>query len=1167
MTLRDKLKFWILLSNYIQLVVNGSSPLSLQDAYTEAGEDSLKYVKAFGGTETRNVPEGYQELEYIQGSSGSQYINTGIVPTSAMSYYVKVAALTQTTGSFAAFGARTTNGGNDGVGFFVGSGSNTRIDSFFFTATGAEYRWQLSNVNTAGDVYEVTFKNSLQEIIKNGTSIGTKQYTPTTTCDIAMWLGSMNNAGSQQAGDWSYRLYRFKVDGICDMIPAKRLVDDSIGMWDKVRKQFYTNAGTGTFTAGNAVTDPTPARPLDIWCNNGAVKAIHPLEYLESTGTQYIDTGIVPTSNTKITATVSLSTTQSKCIMGCRDSAYANYFTFATGSSNALLVNFNNSADLSVYRASYSPYSMNTIYKLENSKTARRICDANGTVLAENIIACPDVFNATKSIYLFDSNGQNAPMSGKIYSAKIYENGTLVRDFIPALDSQNIPCMYDKAEGKCYYNAGTGQFIAPYLPADYQQVEYIQGYSADSTSDPTIKASYIDTGLVLPFNANMYFKGQLVDISSYSWMAFGQRPSNAYAGQETFVSAASITTAWCGSTADNRWTITDAATKGGIYEYILNNGLMEIKKDGVSLGTNTFANVTAPTLNFWLNSRNNQGSVGTNAAPAVGRIYRFTVAGTCDMIPVKKISTGEYGMYDLIRQQWFANAGSGTFTCGADYTELEYIESTGTQYINTGLTVNQDTEVETEWQRTDITKAGFLYGIIRTGNTQVISAYLNTTNSVAWRFSSSSVNPVDNGFLDTDWHHTIQNKNGVTADGVLKAYSDMVNFQTTEVLPIFCRYNVSTSEFVNGATVSMKYYTIRQSGTVVFNGIAAKRNSDGVIGMFDTVSKTFFTNAGTGTFTAGAEKPVTPVAIPYTVDGTVEKVGIHSADNVNLFNGVFEQGVVFNGNFSNTTIRIRTPKPLTFAAGTYTISCASDYEMLFQLNGTSENAWYQAKTFTLAATDKLMICVRNKATPSGDILPTEPVNVQIEAGSTATAYSPYYDGGLATCENLFGMTDFIDEHEILAGGVTLKLGLIILTGRESGWIDYADQHQMYQLMLPDSLMDNIAHEIASTHFTTSTESLANMPNHSAKIGDKAGYTEGFLMIKDTDFNGLVQWKAWLASQYNAGTPVTLIYPLATAESKSVAGQTLTVAAGNNTAEIKEASIDGLSLEVKYIKEC
>lgn len=32
------------------------------------------------------------------------------------------------------------------------------------------------------------------------------------------------------------------------------VVDNVIGMWDKVNKQFYTNGGTGTFTKGSDVT-------------------------------------------------------------------------------------------------------------------------------------------------------------------------------------------------------------------------------------------------------------------------------------------------------------------------------------------------------------------------------------------------------------------------------------------------------------------------------------------------------------------------------------------------------------------------------------------------------------------------------------------------------------------------------------------------------------------------------------------------------------------------------------------------------------------------------------------------------------------------------------------------------------------------------------------------
>jgi hypothetical protein len=40
-------------------------------------------------------------------------------------------------------------------------------------------------------------------------------------------------------------------------------------------------------------------------------------------------------------------------------------------------------------------------------------------------------------------------------------------------------------------------------------------------------------------------------------------------------------------------------------------------------------------------------------------------------------------------------------------------------------------------------------------------------------------------------------------------------------------------------------------GSLVRNFIPARRNSDGVLGMYDTVSNTFFTNAGTGEFIAG----------------------------------------------------------------------------------------------------------------------------------------------------------------------------------------------------------------------------------------------------------------------------------------------------------------------------
>ena len=43
---------------------------------------------------------------------------------------------------------------------------------------------------------------------------------------------------------------------------------------------------------------------------------------------------------------------------------------------------------------------------------------------------------------------------------KIYKDTSLIRDFIPVKDENNVVCLYDKISNQYFYNAGTGDFIA-----------------------------------------------------------------------------------------------------------------------------------------------------------------------------------------------------------------------------------------------------------------------------------------------------------------------------------------------------------------------------------------------------------------------------------------------------------------------------------------------------------------------------------------------------------------------------------------------------------------------------------------------------------------------------------------------------------------------------------
>ena len=51
------------------------------------------------------------------------------------------------------------------------------------------------------------------------------------------------------------------------------------------------------------------------------------------------------------------------------------------------------------------------------------------------------------------------PALARYYACKLWNGDVLVRDFIPVLDNNNVPCLYDKVTNEFFYNQGTGQFL------------------------------------------------------------------------------------------------------------------------------------------------------------------------------------------------------------------------------------------------------------------------------------------------------------------------------------------------------------------------------------------------------------------------------------------------------------------------------------------------------------------------------------------------------------------------------------------------------------------------------------------------------------------------------------------------------------------------------------
>ena len=203
---------------------------------------------------------------------------------------------------------------------------------------------------------------------------------------------------------------------------------------------------------------------------------------------------------------------------------------------------------------------------------------------------------------------------------------------------------------------------------------------------------------------------------------------------------------------------------------------------------------------------------------------------------------------------------------------------------------------------------------------------------------------------------------------------------------------------------------------------------------------------------------------------------------------------------------------------------------------------------------------------------------QIVKGSytvaTMPAYEPYFNGGTATAEPLYKVSTYADIQEVLSGSVTRNVGVKVFNGTEN-WTYRNTQSGYATFILSNPFLYNLTsapHAVCS-HFEDKGPVNGISAAYSMGVGialfKSAEYPTGrnlYLNIPTSVATDITTLKQYLADQYAAGTPVIVVYSLATATTETVTGQTLNVQQGSNTVEITQSSISGLNLEAKYYTE-
>lgn len=193
------------------------------------------------------------------------------------------------------------------------------------------------------------------------------------------------------------------------------------------------------------------------------------------------------------------------------------------------------------------------------------------------------------------------------------------------------------------------------------------------------------------------------------------------------------------------------------------------------------------------------------------------------------------------------------------YTQLEYIESTGTQYIDVpNFEVASDFGFEIDFAAAYISGQGLFSFRDNDGGTWTRLYDVNNHRYVS-RFDNEQY------FTPTS-DRQIVTLNGSTGDveidGVTQFTLSTISNTASGIMCIFGMETLGNhSGLSTGKIYSLKFKT---GSDTTHSFIPAKRISDSVIGLYDIVNDVFYTNDGTGTFTASAE-------VPQTIDGFLIK--------------------------------------------------------------------------------------------------------------------------------------------------------------------------------------------------------------------------------------------------------------------------------------------------------
>lgn len=376
------------------------------------------------------------------------------------------------------------------------------------------------------------------------------------------------------------------------------------------------------------------------------------VEYLESTGTQFIDTGLNADSSLGYDITSSItnynqSYDQPFGVLHRNPIIRHHFGNITSANPHVLAILLGDGTNFIVQKSEGT-----------SGEIVRWMVDTvNRTASIDNLSGSwgsVSAFDTGLTFYLFGRHDSSSDrlISARCYSARFYVNGVLVRDYIPVRVGTTGE-LYDRVSGK--FAERHGDFL---YGDDVVEVEYLQGNNASAGS--TINC-VIDTGIVPNIDTDVW-------VCDAQFVRFGDTAGDWGAAGNRFAFGR-------GSASWNDWYFGFGNTNNRTSApYDLNRHTFRL--DGtnktLTVDSNVYSGsgsvVSGVGYTVAIFNRNNENGITYTVDKADSRCYsaKYYRNGVLiqDLIPVRVGTEGS--MKDALTRRFYRNGGTGNFSYGAD---------------------------------------------------------------------------------------------------------------------------------------------------------------------------------------------------------------------------------------------------------------------------------------------------------------------------------------------------------------------------------------------------------------------------------------------------------------------------------------------------------------------